>query len=117
MNHLEKFLANDTKGFEARKIFIEILGIDWYIEDRELLEKGISLDEDYKFANIEECEGLITFIHNCIVIGMEDKWKTDKRFLEVCEFIYLVDDKEKKRFTGNFIDALEFIKQEGDFYV
>lgn len=47
MNHLEKFLANDTKGFEARKIFIEILGIDWYIEDRELLEKGISLDEDY----------------------------------------------------------------------
>ncbi|MCT7485606.1 hypothetical protein N5T98_03915 [Aliarcobacter cryaerophilus] len=51
-----------------------------------------------------------------MVVKIDDKIKEDKRFLEVCEFIYLVDDKEKKRFTGNFIDALEFIKQEGSFY-
>ena len=95
----------------VRELTIEILGIDWYIEDKELLEKGESIDKDYSFINLEIYNGCITFIHNCIAMGVDEKFKTDKRFLEVCTFIYLEDEKEKERFQGTFIDALKYIQK------
>ncbi|WP_418185596.1 hypothetical protein ACNSOS_01010 [Aliarcobacter vitoriensis] len=99
----------------VRKIIIKILEPDWYIEDRELLEKGEYKGDEY-YAHFDVLDEKITYLHDCISVKIDDKIKEDKRFLEVCEFIYLVDDKEQKRFTGTFIDALEFIKKEGSFY-
>ncbi len=101
----------------ARKIFIEILTGSWFIEDRELLSEDKDIDnEKFGFAGWILNKNRIVYLFDHLVVKIDDKIKEDKRFLEVCEFIYLVDDKEKKRFTGNFIDALEFIKQEGSFY-
>ena len=69
-----------------------------------------------RIVNDFNTKNRIVYLFDHLVVKIDDKIKEGKRFLEVCEFIYLVDDKEKKRFTGNFIDALEFIKQEGSFY-
>ncbi|MDX9814410.1 MAG: hypothetical protein WC144_01510 [Sulfurimonas sp.] len=101
----------------ARKITIEILTGSWFMEDRGLLLEDKDEDnEEFVYASWALNKNRIVYLFDHLVVKIDDKIKEDKRFLEVCEFIYLVDDKEQKRFTGTFIDALEFIKKEGSFY-
>ena len=91
----------------ARKITIEILGIDWYIEDKELIGLDDNNGEDLSFANWSYYEDKIVHLHDCIAVKIEDSLLENKMFLEVCDFTY-----DKTNFTGTFIDALNYVKEQ-----
>jgi hypothetical protein len=91
----------------ARKITIEILGIDWYIEDKELLGKDDDSEDSLYFANWSCYKNKIVHLHDCITVKIEDSILENKMFLEVCNFTH-----DKTNFTGTFIDALNYIKEQ-----
>ena len=55
----------------ARKITIEILGIDWYIEDKELLGKDDDSEDSLYFANWSCYKNKIVHLHDCITVKLK----------------------------------------------
>lgn len=74
--------------------------------------------KDYLFGiQTIDSQGRINFLNDVSAPSQEqiDKIKTDDRFLEICDFtMEYADEKTKRkevdRFTGTFVDALEYIR-------
>jgi hypothetical protein len=91
----------------VRRLTIEILGIDWYIEDKELLGLDDNKGEFLSFANWSYYDNKIVHLHDCLTVKIEESILENEIFLEVCDFAH--DDIT---FRGTFIDALIYIKSK-----
>ena len=93
---------------ENRKFNIEYLGIEWFIE-------ALNYDKDKAkrlklIAPITSTiDGKIAQIFDILTPSKEDidEAKEYKEFYEICDFEVLANGY---KFTGSFIDALEYIK-------
>ena len=92
----------------ARKLLIEFLTGSWYIEASST--DGSDID-DIAFGGARENNGKIVYIfdHKWVHPKALSEAKKREQFKEVCDFH---DTTHDKYFTGNFIDALEYIKRE-----
>lgn len=93
---------------ENRKFNIEYLGIEWFIEalnyDKDKA-KGLKI-----IAPITSTiDGKIAQIFDILTPSKQDidEAKEYKEFYEICDFEVLTNGH---KFTGSFIDALEYIK-------
>ena len=93
---------------ENRKFTIEYIGIEWFIEalnyDKDKA-KGLKI-----IAPITSTiDGKIAQIFDIFTPSKEEinKAKEYKEFYEICDFEVL---ESGHKFTGSFIDALEYIK-------
>lgn len=93
---------------ENRKFNIEYLGIEWFIE-------ALNYDKDKAkrlklIAPITSIiDGKIAQIFDILTPSKQDidEAKEYKEFYEICDFEVLANGY---KFTGSFIDALEYIK-------
>ncbi|WP_162165593.1 hypothetical protein [Campylobacter fetus] len=93
---------------ENRKFVIEFYGIEWFIEVPNYDDKGTKgLGIVAPITSLKE--GKIARIFDILTPGTEDidEAKEYKEFHEICDF-EVVSNGHK--FTGTFIDALEYIK-------
>jgi len=89
----------------VREITLEILTNSWFVEDRKLLDIAKDTDDNY-FASLKTYQDKIVYAFDHLVLHIDEEMRSDKRFLEVCNFTY-----EDTKFTGTFIEALEFLKR------
>lgn len=92
----------------ARTLEIDIWGYNWDITDKSDERSDSSAEPKGKFGIWRVFQGKINYLFDYYMHESAIKEsKSDPLFSEVCEFVY---PAEEIRFTGTFIDALEFIE-------
>jgi hypothetical protein len=95
-----------------------IIDIDSERSDWEIIKEGYDrrsgkIPKDIIFAKerIDKNGKLLWVFDAGFLDEYSEKPKTKKRFKEVAEFTVVIDEKEKGKFTGTFLDALEYVKK------